>query len=265
MLLGPDVSSWQGANIDWQAVASSGRSFAWTKATQSTNYTNPALGHNWPGIRDAGLIRGAYHFGEPGNSDAGSQAGAFLAALSRFGGLQPGDLVALDLEAGDGDLLEWAIEFLGRVKAESGVTPMLYSGSWFLIPHGLSADPRLSQYPLWLSSYTAAAPPIPLAWPCMALWQYTDRSVIPGIGGPVDESYFFGSTDQLRSLGMASPTQASTPAPSVTDQVVTILSVIGDMTYPDGVNMDEQAPNQSVPRRIFQRQLVQHAKALLGA
>jgi hypothetical protein len=49
------------------------------------------------------------------------------------------------------------------------------------------------------------------------------------------------------------------------DKLVTMLSVIGDLTYPDGCNMDEPAPGEHVPRRIFVRELVQQAKALLGA
>jgi hypothetical protein len=37
---GLDVSSWQG-NVNWSNVAANGAKFAYVKATESTNYTNP--------------------------------------------------------------------------------------------------------------------------------------------------------------------------------------------------------------------------------
>src|SRR5438128_310787 len=148
MLQGPDVSSWQGF-VDWPQVAASGRAFAWTKATEGAWYVNPTFAYNWSGIKAAGMVRGAYHFGRPDQSaDPAADADDFL---STVGELQPGDLLALDLEAGAGNLLDWALVWLEHVASQAGFKPMLYSGSWFMQPHGLTADGRLAQYPLWLS------------------------------------------------------------------------------------------------------------------
>ena len=49
--------------------------------------------------------------------------------------------------------------------------------------------------------------------------------------------------------------------------IVTMLSVIGENTYPDGSNLDTQAEGQpeGVTKRVFIRQLVQQGKALFGA
>lgn len=258
-LQGPDVSSYQG-QPDWAAVAASGRSFAWTKATEGLAYTNPDLSYNWPAIKTAGLVRGAYHFGQPAQGSPEDQADFFLGTL---GDIQATDLLALDLEAGSGQLLDWALRFLYRVTSQAGFKPMLYSGRWFLDPHGVEANDELAQYGLWLSGYQSSPPALPPGWQTLAMWQFTDRDIIPGISGPCDESVFFGTLDQLHGYGKPGATPQQAPV-SVGSQIVTIDSVIGDNTYPDGSDMDALAPNQPVSHRVFIRQLVQYAKTLPG-
>ncbi len=71
--------------MKWPAVAAAGATFAFAQATQvrslilpaphsgsnptqGTSYTDPQFSANWAGILAAGLIRGAYHFGNPCNS-----------------------------------------------------------------------------------------------------------------------------------------------------------------------------------------------------
>lgn len=266
MLQGPDVSSYQGFP-DWNAVAASGRAFGWCKATEGTSYVNPTFDYNWPRMKAAGLVRGTYHFGTPsGLVTPEADCDAFLRKVQPV--LEPGDLVALDLETGNGNLLAWALRWLRHAEQQLGFKPMLYSGNWFLGPHDIYGSDELATFGLWLSGYAAYTPPLPAGWTVLAMWQYTDADFVPGIAGQVDESYFFGDLAALRSYGMPEPSYGpnnSPVPPTVNDQVVTILSVIGDMTYPDGVDMDAPAPNQPVSRRVFQRQLVQHGKALLGA
>lgn len=254
MLYGPDVSSYQDWP-DWAAVAASGRTFAWTKATEGLGYVNPYLARNWPAIRSAGLTRGAYHFGH-GELDPLLQADFFL---SHVPDLQPGDLLALDLEEGPGNLLQWALAFLGRVAQQVGFRPLLYSGRWFLDPHGVEGSADLAQYALWLSGYQANTPALPPGWSTLAMWQFTDASYIPGINGPCDESVFFGGILDLVALGKAG---GAAPPLGPRQLAVNADSVIGDMTYPDGVDMDSLAPGQSASRRIFIRELVQYIKTL---
>src|SRR5262249_27221956 len=61
---GIDVASYQGYP-NWTSVKNSGKTFAITKATEGTGYTNPYFATNWARIKSAGLIRGAYHYGRP--------------------------------------------------------------------------------------------------------------------------------------------------------------------------------------------------------
>jgi lysozyme len=58
---GIDVSRWQG-KIDWASVAAAGKQFAFIKATEGGDHIDPRFLENWHGAKQAGLVRGAYHF-----------------------------------------------------------------------------------------------------------------------------------------------------------------------------------------------------------
>src|SRR5262249_43942952 len=89
---GIDVASYQGYP-NWTSVKNSGKTFAFTKATEGTTYTNPYFATNWARIKSAGLIRGAYHYGRPG-TDPVVQANRFCNVV----GPTSGDLqMALDI------------------------------------------------------------------------------------------------------------------------------------------------------------------------
>ena len=267
MLYGVDVSSYQedptNANdtIDWHAVASSGQQFAWAKSSEGTRYVNPYFQQTWRDIQAAGMARGAYHFARPDDNLPENEVDFFL---RNVGDLQPTDLVALDLESGSGSLLNWTIDWLKYCEQRVGFKPLLYSGTWFLQPHDCLNSSLLASYPLWLSGYQSNMPAVPDGWNTIAMWQFTDKATIPGIQGDVDQSVFLGSLDDLHTYGK----QGVSMDKSVSDQLVTILSVIGDATYnPDGsaADMNSQMPNQQVARIVFVRELVQNGKALLGA
>ena len=99
-VLGLDVSHYQGT-VDWASVLRQGYRFAFIKATEGTTWTDPEFSANWAGAKGAGLLRGAYHYYEPGD-DPGQQADFFLNTVWPHGGqplLAPGDLPpVLDIE-----------------------------------------------------------------------------------------------------------------------------------------------------------------------
>ncbi|MFC7103870.1 GH25 family lysozyme [Nonomuraea rubra] len=74
---GVDVSNWTG-DIDWASVASGGGKFAFVQATEGADYTNPRFAAQYDGAAAAGLIRGAYHFAQPHETDGTAQADYFL-------------------------------------------------------------------------------------------------------------------------------------------------------------------------------------------
>ena len=58
---GVDVSAHQG-EIDWRRVAADDIRFAYIKASEGGDFTDPGFRTNWAAAGEAGLERGAYHF-----------------------------------------------------------------------------------------------------------------------------------------------------------------------------------------------------------
>ena len=189
-----------GSPIDWSAVKQAGISFAFAKATESTNFTDSMFKTNWAGMKSAGIVRGAYHFFHA-DVDPVAQANFFL---STVGPLSPGDMLVLDLETTNGQT-EAVIEanaatFLGTVKSASGVTPFLYTSPLFL-----SSFAKLGAYPLWIANYGVSCPDVPAPWTTYTFWQSSSTSSLGPISGAVDLDSFNGTLTQLESLGSGTP------------------------------------------------------------
>jgi lysozyme len=197
VLNGIDVSNWQGT-VDWNAVVGGGVQFAFAKATEGVTFVDPQFARNWSEMRRVGLPRGAYHFAQPDQNSPQAEADFFLGTV---GPLQPGDLVALDLEAGSGDLTAWTLAWLERARSQVGFRPLVYSGAWFMQPRLAANNPDLAQHGLWLAAYTGTIPAPPLNWPVIAFWQHTDSATIPGVQGNCDANFFNGGAAQLPLYG----------------------------------------------------------------
>lgn len=182
-LEGIDVSIYQGA-INWPTVASSGKRFAFIKATDGTTSVDSRFADNWPASRDAGLFRAPYHYAHPGR-DAVTQAVHFY---SQVGALGPGDLgPALDLEQSDGQpkdaVLKWALAFLDKVEELFGRPAIVYTGGFWKFELGNPAASPVATRPLWLAQYAANAT-LPAAWKAWTFWQYSGSGTVPGISAP---------------------------------------------------------------------------------
>jgi lysozyme len=235
---GVDVASYQGYP-DWHAVAASGIEFAFTKATEDTGYVNPTFGHNWAGIKSAGIIRGVYHFARPGVRDAVAEADYCLDVVDSFGGFEPGDLFALDLESGSGDLGQWTLDFLRHAELRCGFKPLVYTGAWFSGPHNLGAYPEIGEYGLWLAAYQSEMPAPPAPWDTVAFWQYSSSGQVPGISGDVDMNVFNGPADRIALYGKPGETPAPVPEPvppseyAVGPGILAAMSAHGDVPASD--------------------------------
>jgi lysozyme len=208
LLVGPDVSEYQGL-IDWPHVSYSGGelAFAIAKASEGHTLTDPQFARNWNGIRERGLVRGAYHFARPhldGTVEAAATAEAehMLSVLAGAGGLHAGDLPpALDLETSVGlssaQIYEWVATWVKVVEAHVGARPLIYTG--FFWKDYLSDYTSAWGCPLWLAQYSTA-PQLPRAWSRWTLWQFTSGARVGGIDTDCDMSYFNGSHTELRSL-----------------------------------------------------------------
>ena len=61
-------------------MAAAGKKFAFMKATEDTNYTDPTYTSNRASARAAGLVVGAYHFAQPSTvaGNGAAQADHFI-------------------------------------------------------------------------------------------------------------------------------------------------------------------------------------------
>jgi lysozyme len=209
---GIDVSHWQG-DVDWRAVKRSGRRFGFAKATEGRSLVDEKFEQNWKNMKDAGIIRGAYHFAKP-TAAAKPQARHFHKTVT----LEPGDLpLVLDLEDGEEigprRLEQWVRTFVDEIKSLSGAAPIIYSGG-FWKSHLNHMTDNLG-CPLWLPQYGPKAEN-PQAWKKWTFWQYSDGTInaarlrpVPGVGQSCDRNRFEGSVTGLRKLtignGIATP------------------------------------------------------------
>jgi lysozyme len=198
-LRGIDISKWQ-ATINWSAVRNAGTAFAFCKATEGLTEVDPYFTTNWPQMKSAGLIRGAYHFGRPG-ADAIAQADHFANTVKPIKGDLP---LVLDFEAYDNmtptQVWAWAQKFVGRVKAKTGKSPIIYTGYYFWKDRAGNPTNNLG-CPLWLAAYTSSTDDlIPPAWTTWSFWQYSSTGTVSGVSGHVDRDYFSGSLEQLKAL-----------------------------------------------------------------
>jgi len=206
MVAGIDVSHFQ-REIDWAAVAASGIGFGFIKATEGVGTLDRQFHANWAAAKDAGLLRGAYHFFHP-TSPAAAQADWFLRTVGR---LEPGDLPpALDLEVpgawagiAASDRANLVLAWLETVEQRFGVTPIVYLSPAFAI-EVLDSAPALARFPIWFAHHThAEAPHIAAPWESWNFWQYSGNGQAAGVTLPVDLDRFNGSLDDLRQLAVA--------------------------------------------------------------
>jgi GH25 family lysozyme M1 (1,4-beta-N-acetylmuramidase) len=195
---GIDVASYQGYP-NWTKFQHNGKTFAFTKATEGTTYTNPYFATNWARMKAAGLIRGAYHFGRPA-FDPVAQANYFCDVV------QPtsGDLqMALDIEVTDGrspaQVRSWIVAFINQVQARTGRPGIIYTGFYFW--RDSAGNGSNLNCPLWLAAWVSNPTPyVPAAWTTWSFWQYTSTGSVPGVKGNVDRDAWNGSVTNLTHL-----------------------------------------------------------------
>jgi len=203
---GIDVSHWQ-ATIDWQTVAGAGKHYAYIKATEGSSFVDPSFERNWRGAKEAGLLRGGYHFFRP-LVDARKQAQHFIKTLP----IEAGDLPpALDLEVNDrlrrNTFIERVEIWIKEVEDATGLKPVIYSGVSFLDSNFTNATggPPLwaRNHILWIANYRglgATVPTMPRGWKQWTFWQHSASGRVDGIQGNVDLDWFNGSIDELFTL-----------------------------------------------------------------
>ena len=194
---GIDVSHHQGA-IDWQQAAGDGVDFAYIKATEGGDFTDPSFAENWQGARAAGIPVGAYHF-YSFCRDPKEQAAHFVATVPREAGTLPPAVDVefegnCDEEPGRDDFVIGMLAFLEVVDAHFGAKTVIYASrdSYKKLVGG-----RFLDRPFWFRSVVSAPVLNERMW---TFWQYHDRGSRAGIDGNVDLDAFAGTEEEFREL-----------------------------------------------------------------
>jgi lysozyme len=169
--------------------------FVFIKATEGIGNTDPQFRRNWKRSKDAGLIRGAYHFFLP-TKDGRMQAENFIKAVD----LKTGDLPpVLDIEQTYGiskEVIKNEVkEWLNRIETNYNIRPIIYTNIDFY-KQNLGDD--FDDYPLWVAHYYQPRQPrIKRDW---VFWQHNDNGRVNGVLSPVDFDVFSGDSVAFSQL-----------------------------------------------------------------
>lgn len=226
---GIDVSDIQHENgsIIWATVAGNFQ-FAYVKATESNDYTNPFFGTDLTSALADGMYAGGYAFGRPDAVSGTTEAAYFLQVTGYALGkrvLAP----MIDMETDpynsstpcygltQSAMVSWIEAFSNAIHDALGRYPVLYTdaGFWDQCTGGSSA---LADDPLWVASYDTSTPTLPEGFPTWVLWQ-TGVGTAAGVTGPVDLDVADGGTavlaSQLTDDGGAVPLTEADASPAV--------------------------------------------------
>jgi lysozyme len=196
---GIDVSRYQ-RRINWSLarqmkVNEVSLRFAFIKATEGGDMVDEQFYRNWRRSKQAGFIRGAYHFYR-------QQTDPYLQALhfTREVNLQKGDLPpVLDVEKFDGadpaQFIAGIRLWLETVEQHYGVKPIIYTNAHFYNTW-LATD--FSEFPLWVAHYQQEkAPMVTRDW---QFWQHNEGGRVNGINSYVDFNVFSGTESEFQEL-----------------------------------------------------------------
>ena len=176
--------------MNWPQVKQAGIAFAFARATYGITEVDSSFKDNWQGMKDAGIIRGAYHFFLAAD-DPARQADFFI---NTVGSLDPDDLPpVIDVESDSGvsktlvaDVQTW----LNTVAQGLGRTPIIYTAPSYWNSN-MNSD--FGKYPLWVAEYGVSEPRTVNGWTDWTFWQYSSTGKVGGVGNTVDLDYYNGN------------------------------------------------------------------------
>lgn len=220
-LNGFDVSSYQ-TGMDVGRVAGD---FVLVKATEGTDYTNPAFNAHVQQVLTSSKRLGVYHFIR-NDVDVKRQADYFLTKVGRYVGQA---MLVLDFENTNGSTIQnqtgvdLAKQWLDYVYDKTGVRPVLYTG--------VSCENSLNwssvvaaNYGLWIAQYNnynavnGYAPRDLYGslkhWKTAVMFQYTSAGHLSGWSEGLDFNVFYGDKSAWDKYAKSTKTSvASKPVP----------------------------------------------------
>ena len=234
MIKGIDVSHWQNdkstpQRMNFKKAVAQGVKFVFIKVSERGSIDRD-FEYNWAAAKEAGLLRGGYHFLRWDISGL-MQARIFYDIMKE----DPGELPPVaDFEAPklirpgkdplypSNALLE---QFLLEVETREGRIPILYTspGYWKTCgknKHTGKIDQKWERYPLWEAHYTKAQQPMAMEpwgknW---TFWQYTatgDGIAHGAESKGLDINWFNGTLPELHAFA-GNPALGPAPAPGPT-------------------------------------------------
>ena len=259
---GIDVSYAQG-RMDWNKARAQGIAFAFARANYGLHEQDSQIANNWPGMKAAGLLRGAYAF-FIFNQSAEQQA-EFTLSIVGNGGDFP---LVVDIEkfktsgvdeTPAAERVEKLHTWLDYVERQTGRKPIIYTSAyeWQITVNST----EFGDYPLWVANETSAAQPyLPSGWKSWLFWQYAaDKD---GLGrqygaqsADIDLDRFNGTVADLHNLTSGSstitPPQLTTSTYTVQpgdtlwkianehDTTVDALVKLNNIANPDAIEVGE--------------------------
>jgi lysozyme len=196
---GIDVSKYQNM-VAWDEVQAMKvkkiqMGFAFIKATEGIGNTDPQFKRNWKKSKEAGILRGAYHF-FIASKDGRMQAENFIDKVE----LETGDLPpVLDVEQLNGvsstQLKKEIKKWLEIAENHYGIKPIIYTNVDFYNRH---LGSEFDEYPLWVAHYYQLEQPrISRGW---IFWQHSDVGRVNGIVSKVDFNVFNGDSLEFKRI-----------------------------------------------------------------
>jgi len=265
MVTGIDVSHWQddkstAQKMDFTKAVARGAKFVFIKVSER-GAIDKDFEYNWKAARDAGLLRGGYHFlrwdltgliqarifSELLKDDPGELPPVADFEAPRMGSRYPSNALLL--------------QFLETVEGKLNRTPMIYTSPGYWGIHGRNKytkrfDDKWAYYPLWIAHYKkdiipgTTQPQMIDPWKSMkkswTFWQYTSVGDGPAYGAEskgIDLNLFNGTEKQLVDFAYGKAVPASTTpvntTPAKSLDVSSLKKKVGD-------TIDTWAKTQSI-------------------
>jgi len=236
-ILGIDISKWDG-NWDATKAKQAGATFVFIKASQAT-FTDPQFLVNWQKAKDAGLIRGAYHYldyTKPGVD----QANYFADLLKNDAGELP-PVIDYELRRTDNNpsaALGFLRDCLDQLTKRSELfedmslkRPMIYTGPGFWVEYGDQTKREYwIQFPLWNGHWvTSSTPKVPPPWTMWQFWQFTSKGPGEAFGSEcltMDMNRFNGTLNELMEFA-----GIRIPVVNLNEKYETLNEKVKDLEY----------------------------------
>lgn len=185
-----DISSYQ-ATLNLVAVSKSIQGVI-IKATEGTNYVNPYCDRHYEQAKNAGLLRGFYHFA--GTDKPEAEAEYFWNNCCNY--FRDG-IPVLDWEGNQS--VDWVNRFVRHLKDISGIWCWIYANPWRFNQGGVEKNCAR-----WVADYPSVTHPTfaqAQQWKCprangnVVAWQFCSDGRLNGYNSNLDCSLYYGDKE----------------------------------------------------------------------